>query len=112
MKKQLVMWFDETGNLLEHVYSWVTNGSNPRGRVYKSEEAQDFTDTLEYIKMQDYTRSAARVHLRSVFSGRKYSMFVGDFHDVIAGKKFVDNQVSGTFKFVKRCTAQAIKLVQ
>ena len=108
-KKALTIWFDDKGNMLSHgggQYSSYYSSSN-----YKSEEAKDFDDRMKYVNIIDYTRGAARLHLESATTGRKYSMFIDDFHDAIIAKRFIDNHLEGTFRFVKRGTGQAIKLV-
>lgn len=108
-RKPLVIWFDDKGNMLSHGY-----GGHPQYAAqnnYKSEEAKDFDDILEFSDIYDYARGAARVHFVSIGSGRKYSMFVDEFSKLIKAKQFITNRVEGTFRFVKRGTAQSIKLV-
>ena len=109
-KKALTIWFDDKGNLLEQVGSWATNNQT-WAATHKSELAEDFNDVMEYIRLVDYSRGSARVHLKSLNSGRVYSMFALDFHKIIIAKKFIDNRVSGTFHFSKKGSAQAINLI-
>lgn len=74
----------------------------------KTEVGNDFTEEMTYSHM--YHSSKPRVWLTSS-KGRKYCMFIDDFDEVIKANKFVDNKISGTFRFAKRGTAQSIKLV-
>lgn len=108
-RKPLIIWFDDKGNMLEHGDSRYANSTYYQN--YKSEEAKDFDDRMTYVRLRDYTRGAARLYLQSAITGRTYSMFSDDFHDAIVAKRFVDNQLEGTFRFVKRGTGQAIQLV-
>lgn len=103
MNKPLTVWFDDAGNLLLRADKWRINQA-------KSETAQDFTDLLVYDSIWDGGNSAGRVMLVAT-SGRKYSMFLDDFDKVIKANKFINNQIEGTFRFVKRGQAQAIKLL-
>ena len=108
-KSPLKIAFDDKGNLVDQVTSWMMNPAS--NYVLKFEDAKNFQDELLYEKIVDYSRGAARVYFRSVSSGRRYSMFATDFHDVIKAKAFVDNKVLGEFKMVKRGSAQAIVLI-
>lgn len=102
MKKALTVWFDDKGNLVQLLSRWgITN--------LKSEEAKDFVDTLEYVNLTEYR--TARANFKSVNTGREYSMWLGDFHEVLKNRKMIDNTITGTFRFVKRGQAQAIKLI-
>ncbi len=108
-KKALTIWFDDKGNMLSHGY-----GGHPQYAAqnnYKSEEARDFDDILEFSDIYDYSRGAARVHFISIHSGRKFSMFVDEFSKLIKAKHFINNRIEGTWRFTKRGTAQTIKLV-
>lgn len=107
MKKPLKIWFDEHGNLLNKVGYWATKA----GHTNKTEDAHEFQDTMEYISLNDYVKGSARLHVKSTTTGRKYSMFVSDFHDVVTARRFLDNQISGTFRLIKKGQAQAIKLI-
>lgn len=109
-KKLLTIWFNDKGNLVSVVRPWMLSGGNNYN--LKSEEGKDFSDRMEYVKVSDGgTSSAARLHLKSTMSGREYSMYLDDFHDVIMAKLFVDNHIEGDFRFVKKGTSQAIKLI-
>lgn len=105
-KKPLVIWFEANGDMLDQGYGYVSNSYG-----YKSEEAKDFSDHMEVIKLQEFRKKNTRVVFRSVISGRKYSMFADDFNELLS-KKLVNNlQVAGTFRFLKKGSGQAIKLV-
>lgn len=99
MSKPLTMHFDNDGNLT--LAAW---------RGVRTEIAKDFQDRLEFLKL-DSGLGVARVHFQSTLTGRKYSMFIDDFNELILAKKFIDNQVEGTFRFIKRGQSQAIKLI-
>jgi hypothetical protein len=108
-KKPLVIWFDDKGNMLDQVRPWMFQPNS--GRNCKSEEGKDFDDRMDYVRLIDYGRNAARLELKSASTGREYSMFLDDFHEVIKHNKFLNNQIEGTFRFVKKGSGQAIKLV-
>lgn len=102
MKKPLIIWFDDKGNLLDRSYKW-NHSSN------KSEEARDFSERLEFVKFDSY--GAGRADFKSISTGRHFGMFFDDFEDVIKNHLFNDNVIEGTFKFVKKGVAQGIKLI-
>jgi hypothetical protein len=108
-KKLLKIAFDDKGNLVEQITRWMLNPAS--NYVLKYEDAQNFKDELVYEKIIDYSRGAARVYLKSAVSGRQYSMFVSDLHDVIKAEAFQNNRIIGEFKFVKRGSAQAVVLI-
>jgi hypothetical protein len=76
-----------------------------------AEIAKDFDDRMEYVELREYSRRSARVYLKSVSSGRKYSMFVTDFNKIILAKLFNDLHIEGTWRFTKVGSGQAIMLV-
>lgn len=108
-KKPLTIWFDDKGNLLDQVRPWMHNPQY--GRNLKSEEAKDFDDRMIYVRLVDYSRNASRVDLKSASTGREYSMFLDDFDQVIKKGKLVGLEIVGKFRFVKKGSGQAIKLV-
>ena len=115
-KKQLMIWFDDKGNMLADAQSftdmqrYATQIISPF-YTYKFEEAKDFDDELEFVKIQDYRRGNARVYLKSVVSNRTYSMFIDNFNEVILAHRFTNNRIAGTFHFSKKGAAQTIILV-
>ena len=107
-KGPLLVWFDASGNLLEQSY-----GNSPyyTNQGYKSEEAKDFDDQMEVVKIREYRRKNTRVLLKSTTTGRQYTMYADDFN-VLLEKKAVQNLiVQGTFHFIKKSSGQAVKLV-
>lgn len=106
-KKPLVIWFEANGDMLDQWYNYGT--SNPQG--YKSEEAKDFDDRMEIVRLQEYYRKNTRVILKSTTTGRKYSMYVDDFNDALKKKKIIDLHIEGTFRFQKKSSGQTIKLL-
>lgn len=106
-KKILTIWFNDKGDLLNQASSYAIRA---RGATYKSEEAKDFKDRMEFVNICQF-RNSSRVELRSVISGRKYNMFASDFNEVIHAHKFIDNHVEGIFRFLKKGSGQAIKLI-
>lgn len=107
-KKALTIWFDDKGNMLTQAGSWTINQATRYN--YKSEEAKDFDDDMEYVSIHEY-RNSARVEFKSVNSGRRYSMFASDFNKVVLARQFNNNRVEGTFRFIKKGSGQAVKLV-
>jgi hypothetical protein len=105
-KKALVIWFESNGNMLDQGYSWNNNTYG-----YKSEEAKDFDDSMEFIKLQEYRRKNTRVILKSTTTGREYSMFADDFNIILEKKRVNNLRIEGTFRFIKKGSGQAIKLV-
>lgn len=107
-KKELTVWFDQNGNLLEQAYNW---GANAATYGYKSEVAKDFQDTMKVVKIQEYRRKNARVHIQSVSSGRKYFMFVDEFNKVLEKNRLQNLHIDGVWRFIKKGTGQALELV-
>lgn len=107
-KKQLTIWFDQNGNLLEQAYNW---GANAATYGYKSELAKDFVDTMKVIKIQEYRRKNARVHIQSTTTGRKYFMFIDEFNKVLEKDRLHNLHIDGTWRFIKRSSGQALELL-
>ena len=105
MNKVLTVWFDDKGNLLTSAKKWQISVSNG-----KSEVAKDFADIFEYRRM-DSGLGVARAYFKSLQTNREYSMFIDDFDALIKAKKFINNQIQGMFRFIKRGQSQAIKLI-
>jgi hypothetical protein len=106
-KKQLIIWFDQNGNMSDH--SVVVHLAPQHG--YKSEDAKDFDDRMEYENLSEFRRRSGRVYFKSVSTGRRYSMYLDDFNALIKAKRFNNNQIEGTFHFIKRSSGQAVQLV-
>jgi hypothetical protein len=106
-KKPLVIWFESNGDMSDQ--SVVSHLAPQYG--YKSEEAKDFDDQMEYIGIQEFRKRAGRVYFKSTTNGRKYTMYLDDFHMLIKAGRFNHNQVEGTFHFIKKSSGQAVQLV-
>lgn len=105
-KKQLFIWFNQNGDMLDQ------GGYNPANSYgFKSEEAKDFDDQMEYEKLYEFRKRSGRVYFRSTTTGRQYTMYLDDFHNLIKAQKFNNNRIEGTFHFIKRSSGQAIQLV-
>jgi hypothetical protein len=98
-KKLLDIAFDQSGDLLMFSHSYAKS---------KIEVGNDFSETMTYSNM--YHSSKPRVWFTSS-QGRRYCMFIDSFDEAIKAHQFIDNKISGTFRFEKRGQAQAIKLV-
>lgn len=107
-KGPLLIWFDRNGNMLDQAYN---NSPYYTNQGYQSEEAKDFKDQMEVIKIKEYRRKNSRVLLKSTMTGREYTMYVDDFNAALAKKRVVDLRLEGIFHFVKKSSGQAIQLV-
>ena len=108
-KKDLVVWFDSNGDMLEQGYGG-TGVNNTYG--YKSEPAKDFTDIMKVLRIKEYRKRNARVVLQSTTNGRKYSMFIDEFNKVIEWNRLQNQHIEGTFRFLKRSSGQAVELLE
>jgi hypothetical protein len=106
-KKPLVIWFESNGDMTDH--SIVAHLAPQYG--YKSEEAKDFDDQMEYVAIQEFRKRSGRAYFKSKTNGRQYTMYLDDFHKLIKAGKFNHNQIEGTFHFIKKSSGQAIQLV-
>lgn len=106
-KKQLQIEFDANGDMREQS-SGPSKYYNSAGRF---EPAVDFDDQMEFVQIRSYYRKDSRVILRSRKSGTKYSMYLDDFSAVIIAHRFTDNKMEGTWRFMKKGTGQAVKLL-
>jgi len=103
-----------TVKIIDFQVSFDSNGNlnrNDHDSGFKQKNSI-FNDTLEYIGYLK-ARPGGNSYLQfiSIFSGRKYHMFISDFNDVILAKRFVDNKVFGNFYFVRKGNSQGIKLI-
>lgn len=108
-KKELTVWFDQNGDLLEQGYDW---GAAANTYGYKSEVAKDFTDSMKIVKIKEYRKRNARVVLQSMTNNRKYSMFIDELNKVIEWNRLQGLVMEGTFRFLKRSSGQAIELLE
>jgi hypothetical protein len=82
--------FDSNGEMLSWAPGW--------GQV-EWKDNYEWEDNLEYESF-GRGRSAVHIYFRSLITGKKYTMFMTDFHDVV--KDMVTGRISGTFTFQKR----------
>lgn len=94
------VYFSLTGDLLDRVYRWQNPGD------YKEEDNHIFSDKLEYKSI-----GGSHVYFESLTSGRKYQMFVSDFHKVMINKKIQDLIIEGEFTFTKKGVVQGFKMI-
>ncbi len=111
--KTLMIWFDDKGDMLVEAgtFDSMNKAITSWGATHKYEEAKDWDDHLVFIKIQEYRRKNTRVVLSSAVTGRTYSMFVDDFNKILQAKRFINNEIKGTFRFIKKGSGQAIRLV-
>ena len=102
-KKPLTIYFDDKGNMLDQDYSY--------GGTSKSEIAEDFNDSMKFMRIREYRRKNSRAVLKSETSGREYTMFIDDFNEVLQKNLLIDLTITGTWRFLKRGSGQAIRLV-
>lgn len=100
-KKPFKVYFDNNGDLLHRLSYW----QQQQGQ-YKEEDNHVFTDRLEY---SDYAGS--HIVFKSLMTGRKYHMFLSDFHAMMQAKKLEENIMEGEFTFTKRGRVQGFKMV-
>ena len=86
--------FDSNGDMLTYAGHGMMHGTTV---TWKDNFQWD--DNLEY---ESYGKGMSAIHIyfRSLVSGKKYTMFMTDFHDII--KDMVTGRLSGTFTFQKR----------
>lgn len=96
------VYFDSTnGDLLHRLYGWQINQGN-----FKEEDNHVFSDKLEY---HDY--GGSHIFFKSLMTGRKYHMFLSDFHAMMKAKKMHDNIIEGEFTFCKKGRVQGFKMI-
>jgi len=102
--------FTNTGDLCEGADHWLLNSPN-FSTNYKTEDNIPFTDTFEYIGYHGAAGGNSRILFKSVKTGRKVSMFMSDFDEVIQAKRFIDNQIVGLFCYCRKNIKQGIRLI-
>lgn len=103
-KGQYQIPFDSNGDLMEASYGW-----NKHNIVWK--DNYRFHDELEYTGYS-HGRSSCHMQFKSTTDGRKYHMTIGDFHDSLVKKLFVDNKIKAEFTFAKRGTHYMLTFVK
>lgn len=102
MKKEMTIWFDRNGNMVDYASPAVMLRSN-------SQISENFNDILRYQSIQQYR--APKIIFKSINSNRLYYMFLNDFADVLHMNRFINNEIAGLFEFVKKGRSQGIKVV-
>ena len=98
-KKEYLIPFDEDGNQVHYPESWRKPTFKPN---------YEFADALEY-KTYHRGRSAAYFEFQSITTGKKFTMFMTDFNDIVP--RLVKGMISGTFTFTKRGQNYGVKRV-
>lgn len=104
-KGQYQIPFDASGNLMEAVYGWSNHNQVTWKDNYK------FTDELEYVGYSQ-GRSSCHIELKSTTDNRQYHMTIGDFHECVIKRRFVDNKIKEEFTFAKRGTHYMLTFVK
>lgn len=95
------VYFDTNGDLLHRLYYWQQQQGN-----YKEEDNHTFQDRLEYTGY-----FGSHISFKSLMTGRKYHMFLSDFHAMMLAKKMKDNIIEGDFTFCRKGRVQGFKMV-
>jgi hypothetical protein len=107
---QFKVVFTNTGDLCEGGGDWLLSHPNFSSN-YKTEDNAPFTDTFEYTGYHGAAGGNSRILFQSVKTGRKVSMFMSDFDEVIQSKRFIDNQIVGLFCYCRKYIKQGIRLI-
>ena len=123
MKKELFVPFDGKGNLLDYVYSDITDDEKDvcrrNGVVIRDKGLScmmfmpnyEFSDTMIFDGFSR-GRSSVKAHFVSETTGRKYEMFVSDLGDAIRADGLHNARIDGKFTFTKRGQNYGVKLVE
>lgn len=95
------VYFDNNGNLLHRLFYYQQQAGN-----YKEEDNHVFQDRLEYSGFY-----GSHISFKSLMTGRRYHMFLRDFHAMMVAKVMKDNIIEGDFTFTKRGQVQGFKMV-
>lgn len=107
---QFKVLFHNNGDLCSDNSNWMAH--HPNFAVdYKSEDNAPFTDTLEYQGYYGAAGGNSHIQFKSVKTGRKTTMFMSDFDDVIKADRFINKQIVGLFCYCKKNTKQGIRLI-
>ena len=101
--------FTINGRMCDHVYDYMKSSMNLHSYVW--EQNSVFEDTLFYEGYSGSSSGNSKVLFLSLKSGRHFGMFMSDFNDVILQKRFIDNQIKGSFCFCKKGNAQGVRLI-
>ena len=114
---QFAVCFSNNGDLHEK-YVDMPDPSKPLPPYYSKdyykqfvwEPNQIFSDTLEYLKCYPTNGSAHFIFI-SRTNGRRYSMFLSDFDDMMKEKRLNNNILKGEFYFCKKGCSQGLKMI-
>lgn len=107
---QFTVLFTNNGDLLSDNAPWITNRPN-FATDYKTEDNAPFADTFEYTGYQSAAGGNSHILFKSVKTGRKVSMFMSDFDEVINENRFINKQIVGLFCYCKKNTKQGVRLI-
>lgn len=116
MKKELFIPFDRKGNLLDYSFFGITEEEKEMcKRDGKIEHFWGDGDTLREVFVPNFEfgdtlvfkhfsrgRSSVKAHFESLYTGKKYEMFISDIEDVILNNHLMNGCISGRFTFVKK----------
>ena len=104
--------FDKEGNLLEYYWDKPDPSKlQPLSSITFWEPNCIFADTLEFVSTHP-TKGSAHFIFQSIKTGRKYSMFLSDFEDVLLAKRIIDgNKIQGEFTFCKKGNSQGMRMI-
>lgn len=95
------VYFHTNGDLMYALRYYDQQNGN-----FKEEDNHVFSDKLEY---EGY--GGSHIYFKSLTSGRKYHMFISDFHNLMVAKKMQDNIIEGNFTFTKKGKVQGFKMI-
>lgn len=102
--------FLNNGDLCEGGGDWLLSRPNFSSN-YKTEDNAPFADSFEYEGYHGAAGGNSRILFKSIKTGRKVSMFMSDFDEVIREKRFIDNQIVGLFCYCRKNIKQGIRLI-
>lgn len=95
------VYFTTSGDLMYSLRYYDEKNGN-----FKEEDNHVFTDQLEYTGY-----SGSHILFKSLMSGRKYHMFISDFHEMMVAKQMHENVIEGQFTFVKKGRVQGFRMI-
>lgn len=107
---QFKVVFLNNGDLCEGGGDWLLN--HPHFATnYKTEDNAPFPDIFEYEGYHGAAGGNSRILFKSTKTGRKVSMFMSDFDEVIREKRFIDNHIVGLFCYCRKNIKQGVRLI-
>ncbi len=96
------VYFNTKGDLLYSLGYW-----DQKNGTFKEEDNHVFTDQMEY-----HGYAGSHILFKSTMTGRKYHMFISDFHKLMVAKKMLPgNIIEGEFTFTKKGRVQGCKMI-